>query len=142
MSSNVALSVPHTDDTSETPLIDLSPFKSLEEVTLSLVHLRKPSHWIEKILRTATSIRIRKVTFDADFPSISTELDSGINIRAWAGLDALFLKMADKLDGTGEKLEIVFNALAPNVFGEFRTVVPGRFLEKCRAKATVRFEHI
>ena len=135
---NIAFSIP-TDDTSETPLIDLSPFKGLEEVGLSLIHLRKPSRWIEQILRTITSTRVRKITFDADFPCSAAEIDSGIDLPSWTCLDAMFLTMANRLDGTGEKLEIVFNALNSNVIVEFRPLVPGRFLEKCRTKATVRF---
>lgn len=50
--------------------------------------------------------------------------------------------MANLLDGTGEKLEVVFNALAPVVPGEFKPVDPGRFLERCRTKATVTFGYI
>ena len=130
------------DDTSQTPLIDLSPFKVLEVLVLSLVHLRQPNHWIEAILRTITSNRFRKVVFDADFPSLASDLDSWIDFRSWSRLDSLFLKMATALDGTGQKLEVVFNALLPMVPGEFLPVDPGRFLEKCQTKATVRFGYI
>jgi len=130
------------DDISQTPLIDLSPCKGLEEMRLSLIQLRQPSHWIEPILQTVTSAHVRKITFETDFPIAATDIDSGINISSWSRLDAIFLRMADTLDQTGEKLELIFNALAPNTLGELSSVDPGRFLEKCRAKATVRFERI
>lgn len=110
---------------------------------LSLIHIRQPNRWIGEILRTITSNRVRRIIFDADFPSTATEIDSRIDLHSWSRLDAMFLTMANKLDGTDEKLEVVFNALVPNAAaGEFNPVDPGRFLERCRTKATVRFESI
>jgi hypothetical protein len=132
-----------SDDISQTPLIDLSPCKSLEEMRLSLIQLRQPSHWIEPILQTVTSTHVRKITFETDFPMITADIDSGINIPSWSRLDAIFLRMANMLDPTNEKLELVFNALVPDVPGEeLDPVDPGRFLERCRTKAIVRFERI
>lgn len=130
-----------SDDTSQAPLIDLSSFKGLEEVGLSLIRIRRPNQWIGAILQTVVSKRLRKITFDLDFPCDPPEIDSEIDLDRWSGLDAMFLTMAGMLDGTGEKLEIVFNALASNVDGELKPVEPGRFLERCRAKAAVRFEY-
>jgi hypothetical protein len=120
----------------------LSPFKGLEEVGLSLVHLRQPNHWIETILRTVTSNRVRKIILDADIPTIASNVHSVIDFRSWVRLDAVLLAMANNLDGTDEKLEVVFNALASEVPGMFSPVDPGRFLERCRTKATVRFEYV
>jgi hypothetical protein len=48
--------------------------------------------------------------------------------------------MANALDPTGERLELVFIALPSNDPAEFDPVDPGRFLERCRTKAIVRFE--
>jgi len=132
---------PH-DDISQTPLIDLSPCKGLEEMRLSLIQLRQPSHWIEPILQTVTSTHVRKITFETDFSIPPTDIDSGINISSWSRLDTIFLRMANALDPTGNKLELIFNTLTPNATGEPNPVNPGRFLEACRAKATVRFERI
>lgn len=129
-----------SDDISQTPLIDLSPCKGLEEMRLSLIQLRHPSHWIEPILQTVTSNRVRKITFETDFPIPVTEIDSGINVQSWSRLDAIFLRMANALDSTDTKLELVFNALAPNALGGHNSVDPGRFLKGCRSKATVRLE--
>lgn len=109
---------------------------------LSLIQLRQPSHWIEPILLTVTSTRVHKITFETDFPTAATEIDSGVNIQSWSRLDAIFLRMANTLEQTGQKLELVFNALAPNAPGEFNPIDPGRFLEGCRTKAIVRFERI
>jgi hypothetical protein len=125
-----------SDDYTQTPLIDLSPCKGLEEVGLSLLHLRQPDHWIEEILQTVTSNRVRKITLNADFPFFVSNVNPRIDIHSWYGLDAMFLTMANRLDGTGEKLEVVFKALAPNVVGEFN---PGWFLERCRTKVIVSF---
>ena len=52
-------------------------------------------------------------------------------------MDAIFLTMANKLDGTGEKLEVIFR----NVPGWFDPVNIECLLEMCRTKATVRVEH-
>lgn len=109
---------------------------------LSLIQLRQPSHWLEPILQTVTSSLVHKITFETDFPMTATEIDSGINLQSWSRLDAIFLRMANTLDHTGQKLEIVFNALIPNVLGELNPVDPGRFLERCRTKAIVRFERL
>lgn len=106
---------------------------------LGLIQLRFPSHWIEPILQTVTSTRVRKITFDADHPSIAEDIDYEIDVHAWSGLDQIFLKMAKALGPDGG-LELVFNALVANDFGEFHPVDPGRFLEECRTKAIVRFE--
>ena len=129
-----------SDDISQTPLIDLSPCKGLEEMQLSLIQLRQPSHWIEPILQTVTSTHVRKITFEADLPMAAAEVDSGINIPSWSRLDAIFLRMANALKPTDEKLELVFSALMMNDFGEHNPAGPARFLEKCRAKAIIRFE--
>jgi hypothetical protein len=109
---------------------------------LSLIQLRRPSHWIEPILQTVTSNQVRKIVFNADFPSTTADIYSGINISSWSALDAMFLGMANALCPTDGRLELVFNALAPEVLGEFNPVYPGRFLESCRTKAMVRFERI
>ena len=53
----------------------------------------------------------------------------------------MFLKMASRLNGAEEKLEIVFNALEKGDPEVFDPVEIGEFLERCRTKATVRFEH-
>lgn len=127
------------DDISETPLIDLSPCGGLEEMRLSLIQLRQPSHWIEPILRTVTSTRVRKITFDTDFPTASTDLETVINLQSWSTLDATFLRMADALDPIDEKLEVVFHALTRKPPADPKPVDPGRFLEGCRTKATVSF---
>lgn len=127
------------DDISQIPLVDLSPCKGIEEMELSMIQLRCPSHWIEPILQTVTSTQVRKITFDADHPSTAEDIDYGIDVHAWSELDQRFLKMAKALGPDGG-LELVFNALAPNRFGEFNPVDPGRFLEECRTKAVVRFE--
>ena len=131
-----------SDDYSQTPLIDLSSCKDLVEIHLSLIQLRRPSHWIEPILQTVTSTQVRKIVFDADFPSQTTEIPSGINISSWSTLDEIFLGMADALCPSDRRLELVFNALVPEVLGEFNPVYPGRFLESCRTKAMVRFERV
>lgn len=107
---------------------------------LSLIQLRQPSHWIEPILQTVTSTRVRKITFDTDFPTSSTDLDSVINLQSWSRLDATFLRMAHALDSADDKLELVFHALTPKLLEEPTPVDPGRFLEGCRAKAVVGFE--
>lgn len=123
-----------SDETTETPLIDLSPLEDLEEVTLNLGSLKRPDKWIEGILTTVTSTQVHQITFDADH---SSKIDSSIDLPSWSRLDEIFLAMANKLDGACKKLEVIFNVLAP---GESGTVDPGRFLEKCRTKAIVRFE--
>jgi len=128
------------DDISQIPLIDLSPCKHLEEMRLSLIQLRQPSHWIEPILQTVTSPRVRKITFETDFPATPADIVLGINLESWSGLDTVFLRMANALDPIGQELELVFNALAPNISQESGSVYPGRFLEGCRTKAIVRFE--
>ena len=130
------------DDISEAPLIDLSPCRGLEEMRLSLIQLRQPSHWIEPILQTVTSARIRKITFDTDFPTGATDLESVVNLQSWSRLDAAFLGMAHALDPIDEKLELVFHALAQKVPEDPGTVVPGRFLEGCRTKAAVTFQRV
>ena len=107
---------------------------------LSLIQLRQPSHWIEPILQTVTSTRVRKITFEADFPTTVADIDSGINISSWSRLDAVFLRMANALEQTNQKLELVFKVLTPDVLGELNPIDPGRFLEGCRTKAIVRFE--
>lgn len=106
---------------------------------LSLFHLRQPSHWIEPILQTVTSNRVRKITFDTDFPTSATNMDTVINLESWTGLDTTFSRMADALDSVDDKLELVFHALAPKV-EESNPVDPGRFLEGCRTKAIVHLE--
>lgn len=128
------------DDISETPLIDLSPCGGLEEMRLSLIQLRQPSHWIEPILRTVTSTRVRKITFDTDFPTAATDLETVINLPSWSTLDATFLRMARALDPIDEKLEVVFHALTRKPPVDPKPVDPGRFLEGCRTKATVSFQ--
>jgi hypothetical protein len=120
----------------------LSPCTSLEEIQLSLGQLRKPSPWLEPILQTVTSTKVRKITFDTDTPSTAAGIDPEIDVHSWSRLDALFLKMADALGPTDGNLELVFNALVPDDSGEFKPVDPGRFLEWCRTKAVVRFEPI
>jgi len=132
-----------SDDTSETPLIDLAPLKGLEEIGLSLIYLKQPNHWIEAILQTVTSTRVRKITFDTDIPSAAADIGSTINLnlRSWVSLDIMFLKMASRLSGAEEKLEVVFNAVETDDPEVFNPVAVGRFLERCRTKATVRFEH-
>jgi hypothetical protein len=132
----------YLDDTSETPLIDLAPLKGLEEIGLSLIYLKQPNHWIEAILQTVTSTRVRKITFDTDFPSAAADIGSTINLnlRSWSSLDLMFLKMASRLSGAEEKLEVVFNAVETDDPEVFNPVAVGRFLERCRTKATVRFE--
>lgn len=50
--------------------------------------------------------------------------------------------MADALEQTEENLELVFNALVPNVPGELSPVDLGRFLEGCRTKAIVKLERV
>lgn len=127
------------DDISQTPLVDLSPCKGIEEMELSLIQLRYPSHWIEPILQTVTSTRVRKITFDADHPTIAEDIDYGIDLHTWSELDQRFLEMAKALGPDGG-LELVFNALVKNPYGESNPVDPGRFLEECRTKAVVRFE--
>ena len=77
-----------------------------------------------------------------DSPSIASDFHSKIDLRSWSSLDAMFLTMANALDGTNEKLEVVFNALVPEVAGEFKPVDPGGFLEMCQTKATVRLEYV
>jgi len=129
-----------SDDISQLPLIDLSPCKRLEEIRLSLIQLRQPSLWIEPILRTVTSARIHKITFETDFPTKATYIDSGINLESWSRLDTVFLGIAHALDSTDQKLELVFKALVPDALEEFNPVDLGRFLEGCRTKAVVRFE--
>lgn len=109
---------------------------------LSLIQLRQPSHWVEPILQTITSPRVCKITFETDFPIPATDVDSGINIPSWSSLDAIFLRMADTLGSTDQKLELTFKALVPKVFGESNPVDPGRFLEQCRSKVAVRLEPI
>lgn len=108
---------------------------------LSLIQLRQPSHWIEPILQTVTSNHIHKITFETDFHISAADIDSGINIQSWSRLDGIFLRMANALDSTDRKLELVFNAL-PSASETLSPVNPGRFLEACRAKATVRFERV
>lgn len=130
------------DNISQTPLVDLSPCQGLAEMQLSLIQLRRPSHWIEPILQTVTSTRVRRITFDTDFPSTTADIDSGIDILSWSRLDTIFMNMADVLCQADGRLELVFNALVPEVLGKFNPVYPGRFLEGCRTKATVRFERI
>lgn len=130
------------DNSSTTPLVDLSPCTGLVEIQLSIVQLRRPSHWIEPILRTVTSTRVRKITFNTDSPSSTADIDVGIDTSSWSKLDAMFLRMADALCPTDGRLELVFNALIPGVLGNFNPVYPGRFLEECRTKAMVRFERI
>lgn len=107
---------------------------------LSLIQLRQPSHWIEPILQTVTSTRVRKITFDTDFPTSATDIDSVINLESWSRLEATFLRMAHALDSADDKLELLFHALAPKVVEESKPVDPGRFLEACRTKAIVGFE--
>ena len=131
-----------SDDITQTPLIDLSPCKNLEEIRLSLIQLRQPSHWIEPILLTITSTRVRKITFETDLSITAADIDSGINVLSWSRIDRIFLRMADTLDQTNEKLELVFNAMTPDVLGKSNPVNPGRFLEACRTKAVVRFEPV
>lgn len=128
------------DDISETPLIDLSPCGGLEEMRLSLTQLRQPSHWIEPILRTVTSTRVRKITFDTDFPTAATDLETVVNLQSWSTLDATFLRMARALDPIDEKLEVVFRALAGKPPVDPKPVDPGRFLEGCRTKVSVSFQ--
>ena len=138
LGSNLSDTFP--DEISQTPLIDLSPCKGLEEIELSLIQLRQPSHWLEPILQTVTSTRVKKITFDTDFPSAAADIDSAIDVHSWSRLDVMFLKMAHMLDPADGKLELVFNAMAPNALREFEPVDPGRFLEWCRTKAVVGFE--
>ena len=71
-----------------------------------------------------------------------TDIDSGIIHQSWSRLDTIFLRMANALDQTDEKLEIIFKALSSNALVESDSVDPGRFLEGCRTKATVRIERI
>lgn len=131
-----------SDDISELPLIDLSPCTGIEQLRLSLIQLRQPSHWIEPILQTVTSTRVRKITFDTDFPTTATDIDSVINLESWSRLDSAFLRMAQALDSADDKLELIFHALAPKVFEDSKPVNPGRFLEGCRSKAIVGFERV
>ena len=107
---------------------------------LGLIQLRQPSHWIEPILRTVTSTRVRKITFDIDFPTPATDLEAVINLQSWSTLDATFLRMAHALDPIDEKFEVVFHALARKPPVDPKPVEPGRFLEGCRTKATVSFQ--
>ena len=109
---------------------------------LSLVRLSRPSRWIEPILQTVTSPRVRKITFIADSPSTTADINSEIDIHSWSRLDAMFLRMANLLCPTDGRLELVFDALVPEIFGDFNPIYPGRFLEECRTKAMVRFERI
>jgi hypothetical protein len=131
-----------SDDVSQIPLIDLSPCKHLEEIRLSLIQLRQPSHWIEPILQTVTSAHVNKITFEADFPTVTVDIPSGVNLQSWSELDMVFLKMANTLDSTNQKLELVFKALAPSALEESGRVDLGRFLEECRARAVVKFERM
>jgi hypothetical protein len=107
---------------------------------LSLIQLRQPSHWLEPIFQTVTSTRVRKITFDTDFPTSITEIDKVINLRSWSELDATFLRMAHALGPIDEKLELVFRALASDAVADSKSVDPGKFLEGCRTKANVIFE--
>lgn len=109
---------------------------------LSLIQLRQPSHWIAPIFQTVTSNRVRKITFDTDFPTAATDIDTVINLQSWSELDAMFLRMAHALDPIDEKLELVFHALASRAVDDSKSVDPGRFLEGCRTKATVNFERV
>lgn len=126
------------DATSPTPLIDLSPFEGLEEVGLCLTRLRRPDDSIEKILRTVTSIRVRKIILNTNLSPTTPCIE--IKLLSWSRLDTLFLKLANTLDGADEKLEIVFNIFVPNFLGQPSPVELGRFLGRCRTKATVRFD--
>lgn len=82
---------------------------------------------------------IRKITFDI-LMFVVRDIDSKI-CSAWSRLDRMFLTMANKLDETGGKLEIVFSASVWNDPGKYKPIDLGRFLEECRTKATVRFEY-
>ena len=111
--------------------VDLSPLRELEEVTFNCHTLDLPCRNFKPILDTVTSSSVRKITFEIH----DTIRVKDIDYSYWSDLDAVLLTMAGKLDGTGKKLEIVFEVVRSN----FKLVDPGEFLPKCRTKATVKF---
>ena len=116
-------------------------FEGLEEVELGLTR-----HWdlatMDKILQTISSNCIRKVTFYTRGPFIHTVLNSEIDLPGWSRLDETFLKMANTFDETGKKLEVTFKALVLRIPQKINPVEPGQLLERCQAKAIIRFEYI
>ena len=107
---------------------------------IGLLRIEQPHPWIEPVLQTITSTRIRKIIFDTDLPSRPDCINSYIDSYSWSALDAIFLRMANAICPTEGRLELVFNALDARDHSDFNPVYPGLFLEGCRTKAMVRFE--
>lgn len=90
---NLALSMSLRMD----PKIDLSPLKGGDARVV-------------RTLRTVTSNRVRKITFDTRATIVISDIDFFVDPHSWSELDRTLLKMANEVDGTGEKLMDVFDS--------------------------------
>ena len=122
----------------ETSHVDLSQFEQLEEVELQLSLLNQTTYQAERALKTIVA-QVQKITLNV-IPSHWILPSHQIDVSIWSSLDETLLEMANRLDGTGKKLEVVFCLQRPLMVSEVHKLI-SLLLKNWKTKPEIKFDY-